>query len=155
MVSMKEIAKKCNVSVATVSKALNGYLPDIGQERQESYIRENGVGDGIPPELGGKSPEDEADQYNLGVLFADDSQNSGLTHALFLPEFWRAVKAVLRRHRGYDVTFTSRTCLPAEERCLTLEHCRYRGVDGVVMACVDFTADPEVSGAGSLQPFRP
>ena len=25
MVSMKEIAKKCNVSVASVSKALNGY----------------------------------------------------------------------------------------------------------------------------------
>ena len=31
MVSMKEIAKKCNVSVATVSKALNDY-PDIGEE---------------------------------------------------------------------------------------------------------------------------
>ena len=29
MVSMKEISKRCNVSVATVSKALNGYT-DIG-----------------------------------------------------------------------------------------------------------------------------
>ena len=36
MVSMKEIAKQCNVSVATVSKALNGYS-DIGEETK-NYI---------------------------------------------------------------------------------------------------------------------
>ncbi len=59
MVSMKEIAKKCNVSVATVSKALNGYS-DIGEENKKLHI-ENGFGDGVPPQLIGKSPEDEAD----------------------------------------------------------------------------------------------
>ena len=31
MVSMKDIAKQCHVSVASVSKALNGYS-DIGEE---------------------------------------------------------------------------------------------------------------------------
>ena len=38
MVSMKEIAKKCNVSVATVSKALNGYS-DIGEETKNYILR--------------------------------------------------------------------------------------------------------------------
>ena len=33
MVSMKDIAKRCNVSIATVSKALNGYS-DIGEEKR-------------------------------------------------------------------------------------------------------------------------
>ena len=34
MVSMKDIAKQCNVSVASVSKALNGY-PDISEETRQ------------------------------------------------------------------------------------------------------------------------
>lgn len=34
MVSMKDIAQRCGVSVATVSKALNGQ-PDIGPETRD------------------------------------------------------------------------------------------------------------------------
>ena len=34
MVSMKDIARRCGVSVATVSKALNGQ-PDIGEETRQ------------------------------------------------------------------------------------------------------------------------
>ena len=34
MVSMKDIARRCGVSVATVSKALNG-LPDIGEDTRQ------------------------------------------------------------------------------------------------------------------------
>ena len=40
--------------------------------------------------------------------------------------------------KGYDITFTSGNV--SGKRMTYLEHCRYRGVDGVVMACVDFTA---------------
>ena len=45
MVSMKEIAKKCNVSVASVSKALNGYS-DIGEETRK-MILQNSFRNGI------------------------------------------------------------------------------------------------------------
>ena len=38
MVSMKEIAKKCNVSVASVSKALNGYS-DISEETRKFILK--------------------------------------------------------------------------------------------------------------------
>ena len=37
MVSMKDIAKQCNVSVASVSKALNGY-PDISEETRQLIL---------------------------------------------------------------------------------------------------------------------
>ena len=36
MVSMKDIARRCGVSVATVSKALNG-MPDIGEETRKIF----------------------------------------------------------------------------------------------------------------------
>ena len=36
MVSMKDIAQRCGVSVATVSKALNGQ-PDIGEETRRRF----------------------------------------------------------------------------------------------------------------------
>ena len=38
MVSMKDIAKACDVSVATVSKALSGQ-PDIGEQTRELICR--------------------------------------------------------------------------------------------------------------------
>lgn len=37
MVSMKDIAKQCNVSVASVSKALNGYS-DISEETRQLIL---------------------------------------------------------------------------------------------------------------------
>ena len=42
---------------------------------------------------------------------------------------------------GYDITFINRNL--GGKRKSYLHHCRYRGVDGVIIACVDFD-DPEV-----------
>ena len=79
MVSMKEIAKCCHVSVATVSKALNGY-PDIGEETR-SYITKMANEMGYLPNSSARALKLKR-SYNLGVLFFDEAM-SGLTHDYF------------------------------------------------------------------------
>lgn len=54
--------------------------------------------------------------------------------------FWRA-SARRPRPAGYDVTFINRNV--GKRRSSYLEHCRYRGVDGVCVVCVNFL-DPQV-----------
>lgn len=130
MVSMREIAKKCNVSVATVSKAMNGYS-DIGTETRE-YILKTAFEMGYLPNSSARALKTKR-SYNLGVLFVDEA-NSGLTHDYFnhvLESFKRTAEG-----KGYDITFTSGNV--CGRKMSYYEHCRYRGVDGVVMACVDF-----------------
>ena len=76
--------------------------------------------------------------YNIGVLFVEEQQ-SGLAHEYFsavLDSFKVRVEQL-----GYDITFINRNL---GGRTMTyLEHCHYRGVDGAVIACVDFN-DPQV-----------
>lgn len=69
-------------------------------------------------------------------MFVDEAA-SGLTHDYFnhvLESFKRTAE-----ERGYDITFTSGRI--SGQKLSYYEHCRYRGVDGVVIACVDFYAD--------------
>lgn len=135
MVSMKDIAAACGVSVATVSKALNDYS-DIGKKTREQ-VRETAKQMGYFPNSSARALKTKR-TYNLGVLFTDEA-NSGLTHDFFahvLESFKVAAEA-----RGYDITFTN--CNASATTMSYLEHCRYRGVDGVVLACIDFF-DPAV-----------
>ncbi len=136
MASMKDISELCGVSIATVSKALNNHN-DIGEETKERIQR-------VAKELG-YFPNASARAlktkrtYNLGVLFVDEAQ-SGLTHDYFanvLNSFKKVAEG-----KGYDITFIS-TGKEGEKRMSYLERCRYRGFDGVVIACVDFE-NPEV-----------
>ena len=130
MVSMKDISLQCDVSVATVSKALNG-REDISRETKERICR-------VAKELG-YLPNSSARAlktnrtYNLGVLFVDEA-NSGLTHSYFshvLDSFRRGAE-----EEGYDITFISQHA--GKNKLSYYEHSKYRGVDGVVIACVDF-----------------
>ena len=133
MVSMKEIAKKCNVSVASVSKALNGYS-DISEETRK-MILETASEMGYLPNSSARTLKTKR-SYNIGVMFVDEAA-SGLTHDYFnhvLETFKRTAE-----ERGYDITFTSGKI--SGQKLSYYEHCRYRGVDGVVIDCVDFYAD--------------
>jgi DNA-binding LacI/PurR family transcriptional regulator len=70
------------------------------------------------------------------VLFVDEAR-SGLTHSYFshVLDSFRLEAA----EEGYDITFISRHA--GKNTLSYYEHSKYRGVDGVVVACVDFEAD--------------
>lgn len=130
MVSMKDIAKQCGVSIATVSKALNGYS-DIGAEKKAEIQRvANEMG--YLPNSSARALKTKR-TYNLGILFADKSR-SGLTHDYFAA-IMESFK-VTAEAKGYDITFTN--CNLPGRAMNYYEHCRYRGLDGVVAACIDF-----------------
>ena len=133
MVSMKDIAEKCNVSIATVSKAMNNYS-DIGGETK-SLILQTASEMGYLPNSSARALKTKR-SYNLGVLFVDQGM-SGLTH-----DYFNHVLEGFRKksqEKGYDITFAIGK--NSGRRMNYYEHCRYRGVDGVVAACVDFYSD--------------
>ena len=134
MVSMKQIAEACGVSIASVSKALHDHK-DIG-ESTKARIRKTAEELGYYPNAAARTLKTNR-SYNIGVLFAD-AANSGLTHDYFsqvLDSFKRTVE-----EKGYDITFINNK---GRNHLSYLEHCRYRGFDGVMIACVDFY-DPQV-----------
>ena len=135
MVSMKDIAKACGVSVATVSKALSGQ-PDIAEQTRE-LISKTADELGYMTNSAARALKTNR-TYNIGVLFVDE-RRSGLAH-----EYFSAVLESLKTEaeaNGYDITFINRNV--GRKATTYLQHCQYRGVDGVVIACVDFT-DPQV-----------
>jgi LacI family transcriptional regulator/LacI family purine nucleotide synthesis repressor len=134
-VSLKDIAATCGVSVATVSKALNDQS-DIGKETKEN-IRAAAEKLGYHPNAAAQALKTNRTN-NIGVLFVDEA-NSGLTHDYFshvLDSFKREAE-----QNGFDITFINAD--KSRSSMTYLDHCIYRGFDGVVIACVDFF-DPEV-----------
>ncbi len=133
---MKDIAKRCGVSTATVSKALNGQ-PDIGEETREHILR-------TADEMGYMANASARalktkHSYNIGVLFVNP-MHGGLAH-----EFFSIMLDGIRREaekNGYDITFINRSV--GRRQTSYLQHCRYRGVDGVVIASADYF-DPMVT----------
>lgn len=136
MATLKDIAEACGVSVATVSKALNN-ARDIGPETAQK-IRAAARELGYYPNAAARALKTNR-TYNIGLLF-QDSTHSDLTHEYF-SSVLNAVKNGVES-RGYDVTFINQNI--GSDRMSFLEHCRYRNVDGVVIANVDFT-DPGVT----------
>lgn len=137
MVSLKDISAACGVSVATVSKALNDHK-DVGEETK-LHIKETAKKMGYFPNASARALRTNRSN-SIGVLFVDEIPQSGLTHDYFshiLDSFKITVEA-----QGYDITFIN--CNKGRKNKMSyLEHCRYRNVDGVLIACVDF-ADQEI-----------
>ena len=136
MASIKDIAKICGVSVATVSKALND-KKDIGEETKK-HIKEVAKEQGYFPQYYARAIRMNK-SFNIGVLFIDESM-SGLTHDYFA-NILNSFK-VTAESKGYDITFINSNKKYKKSKTY-LEHCRYRGLDGVMIASIDFH-NPEV-----------
>ena len=135
MIKISDIAKRCDVSISTVSKALNGRT-DLSKQTSE---RIRGVAHemGYIPNANARILKTNR-SYNIGVLFVDKS-GSGLSH-----EYFSSILNSLKNEaelNGYDVTFISNQVVGNSKTYY--EHAKYRGCDGVVVASVDFH-DPQV-----------
>lgn len=125
MVSLKDIAQRCGVSTATVSKALHDQK-DIGAEtknRIKKIAKEMGY---LPNAAARVLKTNESN--NIGVLYFDEAA-MGLTHEYFAGVL-NGIKAQAEM-LGYDITFINTS--PVGKKLSYLEHCKYRNFDGVVI----------------------
>ena len=137
MISLKDLAAECGVSIATVSKALNDQK-DVSQKTKER-IRQKAKEMGYFPNSAAKTLKTN-ESKNIGVLFVDEAR-SGLTHDYF-NHVLDSFKSEIELH-DYDLTLIN--CSKTHHTNMTyLERARYRGFDGVIIACINFL-DPEVS----------
>ncbi len=135
MVSMKDIALRCGVSMSTVSKALNGRV-DVGAAKKEQILK-------VAKELGYTANSAARAlktnrTYSIGIVFTDLS-NSGFMHEFFASTLNHFRMEAERR--GYDITFISENMGPANTGYL--QHALARGLDGVAIICADFF-DPKI-----------
>ncbi len=140
MATLKEIAKKCDVSPASVSKALN-HASDISKETAER-IRQTAKDMGYFPNAAARALKTNR-SYNIGILVAESGRHgeliSGLIHEFFAQVISHFQEEAERS--GFDVTFITRNI--GGTTMSYLEHCKYRNCDGVLVGGVEFN-DPQV-----------
>ena len=132
MVTLKMLAKECGVSVATVSKALNG-APDISAETA-ARIQKAAAEMGYPPCAAARYLKTSR-SHNIGVIFSDGT-SSGLTHehfAYILNSFKRRAEEL-----SYDITLISDQ--PGPWGSDYMSHVRFRNCDGVAVLVADNAA---------------
>lgn len=130
MVSIKHIAAKCGVSIATVSKALNNHN-DVSEETRR-LVFETAREMGYLPNSQARALKTNR-TYNIGVIYSEKA-GTGISHnffSLILDSF-----KIQAAEAGYDMTFICNNI--GDKTTGYFEHCKYRNVDGVLIACADF-----------------
>lgn len=131
MVTLKDIALHCGVSVASVSKAIN-HMPGVGQ-RTAQRIRETAKAFGYLPNAAAQALRTNR-SFNIGVILVDDDNHT------LLNEFFVLVLEGFKmkmEEEGYDLMLLNRTI--GRRKISYLEHCRHSNLDGVFAACTDFS----------------
>jgi LacI family transcriptional regulator/LacI family purine nucleotide synthesis repressor len=124
MLTIKDIARKAGVSVATVSKVMNGY-DDIGEVTKAKVLKiieENNY----RPNANAQSLR--TNKSFLVGLFFKDHQDSGVKHP-----FFRGIISGLEEkllENNYDMILFSANW---EDQFSYLEKCEFRNVDGAIL----------------------
>lgn len=135
IVSLKDIAEICQVSVSTVSKALNNRT-DVGKAKKEEIKRVAKELNYIPNYMASTLKSKRT--RNIGVLLDED------TGTKLLHEHFAGILNSFKdtsEERGYFLTFLNAGNLPV--RLSYTEQCQYLNFDGVLVLCADFKS-PEV-----------
>ncbi|CCU81007.1 regulatory protein, LacI:Periplasmic binding protein/LacI transcriptional regulator [Halanaerobium saccharolyticum subsp. saccharolyticum DSM 6643] len=124
MLTIKDIAKKAEVSVATVSKVMNGYddIGEITKAKVLKIIKENNY----RPNANAQSLR--TNKSFLVGLFFKDHQDSGVKHP-----FFRGIISGLEERlleNNYDMILFSANW---EDQFSYLEKCQFRNVDGAIL----------------------
>ncbi len=134
-VTLKDIARHCNVSVATVSKALNN-MPDISPAMVKR-IQDTAAEMGYFPNATARAMKTGRSK-TIGLLFFLRTQ-SVWTHEYFA----RIADSIQRftEEKGYDITPVN--CRGESVAGSYLRYCLSRGYDGVVVMSSSFS-DPSL-----------
>ena len=127
MVRLKDIAEVCGVSVATVSRALNG-LTSESKERT-AYICQTAREMGYYPNVAARTLKTSRSS-NLGILYEDRMNH----------DYFSSLIDDLRQEadrKGYDLTFLGRGGFSDGNY---YEHARQRNLDGVIVVQADYDA---------------
>jgi DNA-binding LacI/PurR family transcriptional regulator len=133
VITIYDVAKEAGCSPATVSKAFNNY----NGVNKITYQKVMEAADSL-----GYTPNNNAralatkKTWLLGVLFSEEI-GTGITHSHFSEILHNFEKKV--GEYGYDVVFVNKHL--GNKVATYLEHCLYRGVDGVLLAVGDKYTD--------------
>ncbi|RRJ65002.1 LacI family transcriptional regulator [Paenibacillus oralis] len=133
MITIYDIARKTGLSPTTVSKVFNGYS-DVS-EKTRRKILDTAEQLGYVPNAHARSLTTKR-SWTIGMLFIEPS-GAGILHPYFggVIESFKQVAT----SRGYDLMFISKDI--GGKKNGYLEHCKIRGIDGVVVILPD-AADP-------------
>ena len=135
LTTIYDIAKKTGYSPTTVSKVFNNY-PDV-REKTRAKILATAKEMGYLPNANARSLTTKR-SWTIGILFVE-ATGAGIRH------YFGAVIESFKKiavSKGYDLMFISKDV--GGRRSSYVEHCKIRGVDGVV---VILSAGPRFPGA--------
>ncbi|MDF2593166.1 MAG: LacI family transcriptional regulator [Clostridia bacterium] len=126
MVTIYDVAKEAGCSPTTVSKAFNNYSGVSDATFKKIMEAADKLGYTVNTNARALATKKT---WLLGVLFSEDV-NTGIAH----PHFSEILQSFQVRagEYGYDVVFVNKRL--GNREASYLEHCKYRGVDGVLLA---------------------